>query len=140
MAKNAKKDNAENQKTVDTSANEQPKKHKDVNQTLVSGGQFHPFDTEPVFEGVYTGNNALAQKDDLTQENGRKAGDVIGYIFEDEEGNEVIVGRNHSTEKAMQQVEKLEKPVMRFEFLGKVQMKGGKPFNRFKIDLLGYQE
>ena len=137
MAKNAKKENAE---SVNETAKEQPKKHKVANQTLVSGGQFHQFDTEPIFEGVYTGNNALAQKDDLTQENGRKAGDVIGYIFEDEEGNEVIVGRNHSTEKAMQQVEKLEKPVMRFEFLGKVQMKGGKPFNRFKIDLLGYQE
>lgn len=99
---------------------------------LVSGGKFHDFNAEPTFEGIYK-HPVLAEKDN--EQRNQKAGDVIGYAHEDEEGNEIIVGASASVVKAIDQVEPGAQ--MRYEFLGKGES-NGKPFNRFKIELLGY--
>lgn len=101
-------------------------------RTLSSGGSFHDFEAEPVFEGVYK-HPVLAVKDN--SERNQKKGDVIGYAFDGEDDKEVIVGNSYSVKQAIEQV--TEGAKMRFEFLGKGES-GGKPFNKFKIDLLGY--
>lgn len=100
-------------------------------RTLVSGGSFHDFETEPVFEGVYKGM-VLAEKDNETRN--QKKGDVIGYEFDGEDDQPSIIGNSHSVRKAIEQIEPGDK--LRIEFLGKGES-NGKPFNKFKIDLLG---
>lgn len=100
-------------------------------RTLVSGAGFHDFDEQPEFEGIFSGETVIAENDDEKQ--GRKKGDIMGYLFEGEEG-ETIIGASHSITKAVEQIVKGDRLLIKF--LGK-QIKGnGKPFNRFKIDLL----
>lgn len=115
--------------------NRAPAKPENIDTTprqLVSGGSFHDFETEPVFEGVYKGV-VQAEKDNETRN--QKKGDVIGYAFDGENDEESIIGNSHSVRKAIEQV--TEGAKLRIEFLGKGES-NGKPFNKFKIDLLGY--
>lgn len=100
-------------------------------RTLTSGASFHDFESEPEIEGVYK-EPVIAEKDNEQRQ--QKAGDVIGYLFENEE-SEFIVGNSHSVKKAIEQVEPGAK--LSIKFLGKGES-NGKPFNKFKIDLLGY--
>lgn len=112
-----------------------PQQNGEIDETprqLVSGGSFHDFETEPVFEGVYKGM-VQAEKDNETRN--QKKGDVIGYAFDTEDDQEAIIGNSHSVKKAIEQVRPGAK--LRIEFLGKGES-NGKPFNKFKIDLLGY--
>ncbi len=101
-------------------------------RNLVSGGSFHDFEKEPVLEGVYN-HPVLAEQDNESRN--QKAGDVIGYEFATDDETVTIVGNLHSVRKAIDQVEPGDK--LRIEFLGKGETGAGKPFNKFKIDLLG---
>lgn len=102
-------------------------------RSLVSGGKFHDFDQDPTFEGIYK-HPVVAEQDNEKRQ--QKKGDVIGYAFDTEGDEEEIVGNSHSVRKAIDQVEPGAR--MRIEFLGKGETSTGQPFNRFKIDLLGY--
>lgn len=118
------------------SKNEQAEETTKVDKTprsLVSGGKFHDFDQEPIFEGIYK-HPVIAEQDNEKRQ--QKKGDVIGYAFDTEGDEEEIVGNSHSVRKAIDQVEPGAR--MRIEFLGKGETSTGQPFNRFKIDLLGY--
>lgn len=105
-------------------------------RSLVTSGTFHDFNTEPEFEGVFTGETLLHEKDD--PEFNSKKGDVRGYLFNTEEKDGIVVGSNYSVDKAMAQVN--PGAVMRFIFNGRVERPGKKPFNSFTIDLIGYAE
>lgn len=111
-------------------------------RSLVTGGKFHNWDEQPDFEGVFTGETVLHEKDD--PEMNVEKGDVRGYIFNgltdegdlDEEHEGVVIGASYSVEKAMNQVDK--NAVLRFQYKGKSKGKGGKNFKNFNIDLIGY--
>lgn len=128
------KNNAENAKhdnrapMVDSVIDETPRK-------LTTGGSFHDFKAEPVFEGVYTGNAITASQDDEKRK--QKKGDVIGYEFiSAEDDKTAIVGNSFSIRKAIEKVR--AGAFMRIEFMGKVTNKAGQPFNQFEIDLIKY--
>lgn len=103
-------------------------------RTLVTGGSFHDFETEPVFEGIY---ERVVQAEKDNEDRQQKKGDVIGYVFTGENDNEVIIGASYSVTKAIEKV--TPGAILRIEFLGKGESKG-KPFNKFKIDLVGYRK
>lgn len=118
---------------------------ENINRTprsLVTGGKFHKFEEDPEFEGIYTGEVVTHEKDD--PEMNVEEGDVRGFIFDgitedgdlDEEKEGVVIGASHSVQKAMAQVE--TNAVLRFQYKGKSQGKGGKMFKNFNIDLIGY--
>lgn len=111
----------------------------DIDKTpraLVTAGEFHDFSANPEFEGVWHGDTMLHEKDD--ENFNVKAGDVRGYIFNTEEKDGIVIGANHSVNKAMDQVN--PGAVMRFTFNGKIERPGKRPFNSFTIELIGYAE
>ena len=107
---------------------------------VVSAAQYWDFEAEPYFMGQYVGEQRADITDPKTKE--VEHNKLIGYVFQDDSGEQHIIGNSHSIEKAMNyEIDGVPAyelyPVMQFEFLGKVEVKG-KPFNRFKIDILGY--
>lgn len=107
-----------------------------VLETLISGAEFHNFDEEPIFEGAFQ-HAVIREKDgpNAATDPNEKAGSVMGYLFVDDSGMETIIGNSHSVAKAIGKVGKGD--ILRFQFLGKGQTASNKPFNRFKIDLMG---
>lgn len=105
-------------------------------RALVTSGSFHDFNADPVFEGVWHGDVLLHEEDD--KEFNVKKGDVRGYVFATEQEDGIVIGANHSVNKAMDQVN--PGAVMRFRFNGKIERPGKRPFNSFTIDLVGYAE
>jgi len=76
------------------------------------------------------------RKEDSKTEPDKKAGDLMGYKFVDESGNEEIVGSS-STVKQVMEPETGEPvkagAVIGFEFLGKGITSKKRPFNKFNI-------
>lgn len=108
-------------------------------KTLTSGAEFHKWETAPKYVGRYTGEKQIREKDATVEagkqlEDREKAGAVLGYIFEDVEGEQTIIGGAHSVEKAMEKVQPDQ--WVAFEWLGKTKNSKGQQVNRFKIDLM----
>lgn len=118
--------------------NRAPQKAENIDKTprkLSTGGSFHDFKTEPIFEGVYTGNAVTASEDNPKRQ--QKKGDVIGYEFTSSEDDKtVIIGNSHSIRKSIEQVD--AGAHLRITFEGQVKGKTGQPFNKFDVELLGY--
>jgi hypothetical protein len=101
---------------------------------LISGAVYHNFEESPIFKGTYKGQ--CMGKDD---EGNPK---VIGFYFENTDGEEEVVTNAFAIEKALNTVTDqgmvmdLGK-VLEITFKGKVINSKGKPFNRFDIVLLG---
>jgi hypothetical protein len=103
-------------------------------RTLVSSNQYHDFNNEPIFTGRYTGSNVVREKDEINGSG--KKGDIIGYIFETEDDVKVTIGNSHAVTKALELADG-ENPVLNIEFMGKIMLKNGKPFNKFEITQIG---
>lgn len=99
-------------------------------RTLVSGAAFHDFEASPEFTGTYL-TPVVREKDG---DENQKAGDVMGYLFADENGEETIIGNSHQVGKAIEQVKKGD--LLYFQFLGKTQNSKGQQVNRFRVELI----
>lgn len=96
-------------------------------KTVVQNLEFHDFEEQPIFTGLYRNTVEIGEEEKFT-----------ANIFADvETGEEKYIGNAYSIEKAIKQA-KVENPsnmselVFNIEFLGKTTVKG-KPFNQFKI-------
>lgn len=118
MSKQSKNENVEATETA-----------KPKMKSLVSGAKFHDFETDAIFEGIWTGDEVKAEQDNEQRQ--QKKGDLMGYRFVGEDDQDVLIGASHAVSKAIGMVEPGTK--LRIEFLGK-DTSGPKPFNRFKID------
>jgi hypothetical protein len=96
---------------------------------IVSGANYHDFSVEPIFRGIY-------QKEHHDAE-----GKLIGYDFISVDGDGVIISNSYSINKALDtevdgHIVREAGFVLEIEFLGKVEMKNGKPFNRYSVSIL----
>jgi hypothetical protein len=98
---------------------------------LISGAVYHEFDKDPIFIGTYQREHYSAD------------GNLIGYDFVNQDGEEVIISNSVAITKALDievngaMVRDLGKPI-EITFMGQVTIKSsGKPYNRFSIVLLG---
>ena len=97
-------------------------------KTLVAAAEYWKFDENPVFIGKYLGEHI--NENEST---------VIGYDFLEYKSKEVyIITNSHSIEKAVNHPDRVNDPdaLLMIEFLGKIDLEGGRTFNKFKIDLL----
>lgn len=110
----------------------EPAPAKEELETLVSGAEFHKFDTDPVYVGTFTGQTSRREKDGASEN--QKAGDLMGYVFENETDGELsIIGSSNQIVKAMNDGNVKEGDKLRIEFLGSTTNKAGQKVNRFKI-------
>jgi hypothetical protein len=109
---------------------EEPLKRK--TKTLKSGATFHDFEDSPIYEGFFTGELVIAEKDN--EEASRKKGDVMGYLFENLDGEETIIGNSNAIEKVIPLISAGDQLIITFK--GKVVGSNGRPYNRFKIELV----
>lgn len=105
-------------------------------KNLVSGADFHNFETSPVFVGMFTGETVKREKDadGSADDANKKAGAIMGYVFEDKNGNLVNIGNSYLIAKAIEQIKSGD--WLRIEFTGKAKNSKGQPVNRYKIDQL----
>lgn len=96
-------------------------------QKLSTGAEFHDFEKMPVYFGKYV-QPVTREKD--SDDGTRKAGEVIGYDFEDQDGNTTIIGNSHAIAKDLAKV----KPgaIVGFKFMGKTTNSKNQPVNRFE--------
>lgn len=102
-------------------------------KTLVSGAGYHDFKTSPVYQGQYRRNVVREKDGDLAKNPPEKAGDLIGFIFEDEFGQETIISNSFNILKALEAIKYDTKTTLWIEFQGKVAGKGGRMVNRFHV-------
>lgn len=98
---------------------------------LASGGDFFEFKEKgDVFIGRYTGREMKREKDEDPVKGEGKAGDIMGYYFEDPNGVPTAIGNSYSIGKAITAT----KPgaILWIEFLGKKQV-GNKQINQFDV-------
>jgi hypothetical protein len=93
---------------------------------------------DPIFIGKFVEN--FLRREDSKTEPDKKAGDLMGYKFTDEDGNEEIIGSSSTVKQVMQPDDKDKEPVkageiIGFEFLGKGITSKKRPFNKFNIYL-----
>ncbi len=69
-------------------------------ETISSGASFHKFENEgDTYEGILTDQVVEAPEDD--EQSGRKKGDLMGFVFEDLDGEQTIIGATAVIEKAI---------------------------------------
>lgn len=95
-------------------------------KTVVQNLEFHNFEEEPKFTGLYRNTVEIGEEEQFT-----------AHIFADiETGQEKYLGNAYSIAKAISAAKTEHKTiaeiVFQFEFLGKTTVKG-KPFNQFRI-------
>ena len=97
---------------------------------IVSGANYWPFSAQPIFIGKFVSDHYNDE------------GKLIGYDFVDQDGEMFIISNCYATTKALDTeidgkiVRDMDLP-LEITFLGKVEMKNGKPFNRYSVVLLG---
>jgi len=100
---------------------------------LISGAIYHNFEESPIFKGRYLS--------DFHGKNENGEDKVIGFLFVNTDGEEMIISNSFAIDKALNTEvgENLAKDLDRdleITFLGKSTIKKtGKPFNRFKVVL-----
>lgn len=110
-------------------------------RTIVSSAQYHDFEQNPIYTGKYVNEQ---RADILDEDTGEIENKVIGFLFEDESGEQSIITNAWSIEKALNTEDEKTNCLVKdsgltieIEFLGKVQKNGkGRPFNRFKVSLI----
>ncbi len=101
----------------------------------LTAAQFHKFDGtdgQPIFIGEYVDTSKRFEDQDPKEGKGKK-GDVNGYIFEDENGTQVVIGNSKAVVDAMGQVK--EGDILGFKFLGQRKTRSKQNFNSFQIIL-----
>ena len=96
---------------------------------IISGANYHNFQDDSIFRGLYQGEHINDE------------GKIIGYDFISVDGDEVIISNSYSITKALDTeykgtIVREGGFVLEIEFLGKSEMKNGKPFNRFSVSIL----
>lgn len=89
---------------------------------------YHDFNEVKVFVGYF--------KSIYESENKNTGECYNGYLFEDEQGNECLLGANYAIKKAVEEVPKAPLGTItlyRIEFKGKKKLTGGKSVNVFDI-------
>ena len=104
-------------------------------KTVIQNLEFHNFEKEPNFIGLYKDTQTLGEGDETFQAN---------VMIDLETGEEMYVQNAYSIEKAIkmarkEHMEQISNVVFNIEFLGKTTVKG-KPFNQFKIGYCTYEE
>jgi len=103
-------------------------------EVLISGAEFWDFEESPIFIGKYM-DKVIREKDgpNAATNPNEKAGSVMGFKFEDEFGQEHIIGNSNSIQKALEKIGYNKNVILYIEFEGKTTLASGKPFNRFHI-------
>lgn len=103
-------------------------------KNLISGAEFHNFEKVPVFIGKYS-SDQMREKDgpDAETNPDQKAGALMGYNFEDANGDLHLIGASALIKKAVS-VCKIG-DWLKIEFTGKAKNAKGQQVNRFKIDV-----
>ena len=97
-------------------------------KSLISASEYWNFEKNPEFIGRYIGDH-INEAD----------GNVIGYDFQEYKTKEVyIISNSHSITKAVEHPDVVNDPegLLYITFFGKVELKDGHTFNKFKIDLI----
>jgi len=111
-------------------------------ETLANGADFHDFETEPKYTGIYE-RPLLREK--AGKGPGEEIGSIMGFIHVDQNGTETVIGASKAVKDAIEKalgylngIKRPEcRPVLSYEFLGKVPMSNGQSFRRFDIKLIG---
>lgn len=98
-------------------------------ETIVSGAEFWDFEKNAQFDGIYL-SNSMREQDSLTNPD-QKAGDIMGYVCEDDKGEQHIIGNSYAIEKGIDAIKVGDK--IRVTFLGKSLNSKNQPVNRFKF-------
>jgi hypothetical protein len=99
-------------------------------KVLVSGAVYHNFEESPIFKGQYLGE---VRNDEEK---------LIGFLFVNSDGEEMIVSNSFAIEKAINidiegTLVKDMGVTLEITFLGKtIVKKTGKPFNRFQVVMI----
>lgn len=102
-------------------------------RTLSTGANLFRFETPGVsYVGRYTGINKSWDSDSNEPGKEHKAGDIIGYEFEDAKGDYHLIGASWAIEDAMSKVGSGD--YLRITFLGQSKSKKGN-VNRFKVEV-----
>ena len=90
-----------------------------------------------IFVGTYTGEQLKREEDQAATEGEGKAGDLMGYKFEDTNGLETIIGASASIEQVLEKPENkiVKGSVLSFQFEGKGITKKKRPFNKYRVIL-----
>ena len=120
-----------------TEKTKQPTKKESPFKTAIQNLEFHKFDEEPNFLGMYKNTVELGEDDSDEK--------FTANIFNNvNTGEEIYIGNSYSIAKAIRMAraeykEQLSNVVFSIEFLGKTEVKG-KPFNQFKIGYCTLEE
>ncbi len=98
---------------------------------IISGADFFDFELRAVFSGKF--EHPVIREEDSQTNPEQKKGDVMGYQFEDINGDKHIVGASHQIEKALTAEGEGVGQYYRITFLGKGTTSSNKPFNKFKV-------
>lgn len=101
-------------------------------KTLSNAADFWNWDENPVFNGKFI-EPVLRETDD--EETGQKAGTVMGYLFEDAQGETHIIGASYQIEKALTSKTVGVNDALRITFVNTKKLDGGRSVRRFKIEL-----
>lgn len=80
--------------------------------------KYWDFDAHPIFKGSYLREHL-------------KGGEVSGYIFDDENGNDALIGASYNIQNALSKAK--EGDFYMIQFLGKEKIPGGKSVNKFNV-------
>lgn len=101
-------------------------------KTVTSGADFVNFTEGMEYCGKFL-QPVLREQDSPTDPD-KKKGDLMGFLFENPDGGNDIVGASHAIEKALTSEGNGAGCFYRITFLGKGENAKGQPFNRFKIE------
>lgn len=99
---------------------------------IISGADFFDFEKTAIFSGKF--ESVVRREKDHPTDFTIKAGDVMGYLFTDKNGDQHIVGASHQIEKALTAENEGVGNYYKIEYLGKGTTAANKPFNKFRVD------
>lgn len=97
---------------------------------IISAADFKKFEVGESYSGKFL-KPVLREKDG--NEPNQKAGDIIGFLFEDINGDETIIPAAERIIKALTAEGQGIGNFYKITFEGKIQMKNGKFFNRYDV-------
>jgi hypothetical protein len=101
-------------------------------KTIVSGADFFDFDLKPVFSGKFL-HTVIREADSETNKDFKK-GDVMGYMFQDINGDDHIIGASHQITKALTAEDQGVGNYYKITYLGKGQTAKNQPFNKYEVE------
>jgi hypothetical protein len=101
-------------------------------KTVISGAEFFDFEVTPVFSGQF--KQPVIREQDSQANPDFKKGDVMGYLFTDVDGNDVIIGASHQITKALTDQAQGVGGFYKISFLGKGTTAKNQPFNNYRVE------